>query len=421
MDISFLTPKQKEGFKLLCEPTQVTGLYGGSRSGKTVDIAAWLFGLCLLRKSRHLILRKHLSSLRSAMWHGTLPKVLNMMKIPPQAYRFAGDCSFIKFANGSDIWMGGLDNLKRGDKILGNEYSTIWINEASEFDNDAIPNLQSRLAETSGIYNKLVLDFNPPETSHWTYDLIMNHKLVTTYGESDISINHMLLNPLDNLKNLPDHYIKILESMPERQRKRFLEGQFVSPEEAIFSESMIKWTRVIPPLFSRIVIGVDPATTNKVTSDETGIFIMGFDGITYYKLEDLSLKGSPERWAAVCVDAFTRYRKISKDCIICAEVNQGGDMVGSVIKSYAQKINVSVNYKAVRTSVSKQYRAEFFSIQLCTKPWLWNENHGFREYIKQFLGYSNMLYNNKSPDRVDAAIICASQLLSGMEPTYFVA
>lgn len=404
-----LTDRQKQGFKLLCQPTQMTALYGGSRSGKTFDIAVWLFLICILRKSRHLILRKHLSTLISSMWYDTLPKALEIMGIPANAYRFRGDRHFITFANGSEIWLYGLDNSQRSDKILGNEYSTIWINEASEFDAEIIPVLMSRLAQNTGIKNKMILDFNPPETSHWTYDLIMNSSL----GEGQIKLNHILMNPGDNLQNLPEDYLKLLETMPERQRKRFLEGIFVSPDEAIFTESMIKW-RDPYAHYSKVVIGIDPAVTEKVTSDETGINVQGRfleDGVNKnIKLEDLSMKGSPEAWGLRAVDAYLRYKPISRDIEIVAEVNQGGDMVGSVINKIAQQKGVKVNYHAVRTSVSKQYRAEEFSIMLATQPWFFNQKHDFKSYIKQFLGYTSMLQNKRSPDRIDAAIIAASRL-----------
>lgn len=440
MDVQkILTERQREGLSILCEPTKMSALFGGSRSGKTVCIATWIFLLCLIRPSRHLILRKHLASMRSAMWHGTLPKVLDLLEIPSSAYKFKGDCSHIKFANGADIWMGGLDNINRADKILGNEYSTIWINEASEFDADSIPNLMSRLAENVGIKNKLIFDFNPPETSHWTYDLIMHKKLITAHGESSVNINHLLLNPGDNIENLPSDYVEFLESMPERQRQRFLLGIFVSPDEAIFKQEMIKLGK-LPPAFEKGVVGIDPATTNKLTSDETGIFSMGRLHDVCYQIADLTIKASPDVWAFEAIDEYLRLSKMCRDVEIAAEVNQGGDMVGAVIKNAANNMcsicqarriwsqdnttftikkgdpqcmhrwGIRVKYQAMTTHVSKEYRAEAYSIMLALDRWIFNEDADFKLYIRQLLGYTNMLENKKSPDRVDAAIIAACRI-----------
>ena len=46
----------------------------------------------------------------------------------------------------------------------------------------------------------------------------------------------MLLNPKDNLINLPDGYIKTLESLPDREKRRFLYGEFVKVEGAIYNK-----------------------------------------------------------------------------------------------------------------------------------------------------------------------------------------
>ncbi len=423
MDIQALfTPAQRLAFDLICERTQITALYGGSRSGKTVCFTVYVFMCALLvPNSNQLVLRKHLASMRSAMWHNTFPKVLNMMGVPKGAYKFRGDCERIVFANGSTIWLAGSDNLSRADKLLGNEFSNIWINEASEFDNNTIPLLQSRLAENIGIKNKLLLDFNPPETSHYTYDMIMDHKLVTEFGESDIDINYMLMNPGDNLAHLPPDYIKLLESMPERQRKRFLLGQFVSPDEAIFTESMIRYTDDInqmPKAYLEVVIGVDPACTATKNSDETGIFILGKNHGNYYKIKDLSMRSAPEGWAIAAVDAYAFYSKICANCQIVAEVNQGGDMVGSVIRRVAAERGVNIHYQAVKTYVSKQYRAEDYSVMLATQGWYMDKDQNWRGYVKQLLGYKSMIDNKKSPDRVDAAIIAASVICKELSGLY---
>jgi phage terminase large subunit len=39
---------------------------------------------------------------------------------------------YFELDNGSTIWFGGLDEEARIDKILGREFSSIYLNEASE-------------------------------------------------------------------------------------------------------------------------------------------------------------------------------------------------------------------------------------------------------------------------------------------------
>ena len=403
---ALLTPKQKQAFDLLSMKTTYTALYGGSRSGKSMGLMIFVLLLCLLKPSRHLIVRKFMSDLIKSIWYETLPRALDLMEIPARAYKTNANMHTIIFKNGSEIWLGGVENQKSMDKILGKEYSTAWVNEASEFDPEIIPNIMSRLAQKSGIYPRLMLDFNPPETSHWTYDLVMNNLL----NGAQVNVKTLHMNPVDNVENLNPAYLEVLNSMPERQKKRFLEGMFVTPDEAIFTETMIKFAEKLPVHFHKIIIGVDPAISNKATSDETGIMVLGAYQDIHYKLEDLSHKGSPEAWALRAINAFEKYSKMSANCEIVAEVNQGGDMVGSVLDKIAKQKGIRINYKAVHTSVSKQYRAEDFSIMLSTMQWYFSKQADFTAYIRQMLGYTNLLANNKSPDRIDAAIIAASQL-----------
>ena len=84
----------------------------------------------------------------------------------------------------------------------------------------------------------------------------------------------MQMNPADNRTNLPDNYIEnTLSNLPERQRRRFLLGQWLEDDDgALWNRTMIDSARVteVPPL-SRVVIGVDPAVTGGKASDCTGI------------------------------------------------------------------------------------------------------------------------------------------------------
>lgn len=105
-----------------------------------------------------------------------------------------------------------------------------------------------------------------------------------------------------------------------------------------------------PVELSRIVVGVDPKAS--VTADsKTGIVVAGRgeDGHLYV-LEDGSLDGSPDAWGRQ-VDYMVS--KWEADRAV-AEVNQGGDMVISVLKT----INPDLPIRSVRASRGKYVRAE---------------------------------------------------------------
>lgn len=106
-----------------------------------------------------------------------------------------------------------------------------------------------------------------------------------------------------------------------------------------------------PPHPQRIVVGVDPAVTAGEESDSTGIIVaaLGDDG-HYYVLDDRTMKASPERWATAVIDAHDYW---CGDRII-AEVNNGGDLVTTVMRS----VDPSVPVRTVHASRGKRVRAE---------------------------------------------------------------
>ena len=88
------------------------------------------------------------------------------------------------------------------------------------------------------------------------------------------------------------------------------------------------------PKLSRIVVAVDPAVTGGAGSDECGIVVVG--AVTEgpvtdwraYVLEDASVRGGPLDWARAAIAAMERHGAER----LVAEVNQGGDLVESVLR-----------------------------------------------------------------------------------------
>ena len=167
------------------------------------------------------------------------------------------------------------------------------------------------------------------------------------------------INPHENIENLPDGYIEhTLSNASERAKLRFLYGEFSDENENALwkSQTMIDPYRVNaePEELERIVVGVDPAVTSAEASDHTGIVVAGSKTIDgeehYFVLEDCSLIAPPERWANRIVQA---YRNWEADLVV-AEVNQGGDLVESVLRNVSPNLPV----QKVRASRGKIVRAE---------------------------------------------------------------
>jgi phage terminase large subunit-like protein len=106
-----------------------------------------------------------------------------------------------------------------------------------------------------------------------------------------------------------------------------------------------------PSEFIRVVVAIDPAVSDVDGSAETGIMVVGLGrDMKGYLLADLSMRGSPDAWGKVAVDAYHSYHA---DLVI-GEKNNGGDMIAHVIRT----VDASVNFKAVFASRGKQTRAE---------------------------------------------------------------
>lgn len=102
---------------------------------------------------------------------------------------------------------------------------------------------------------------------------------------------------------------------------------------------------------ARVVVGVDPAATHGEDADTTGIIVaaLGVDA-DFYVLDDLSCKLSPDGWARRVVQA---YRDWQADKVV-AEINNGGEMVVSVLRAVDKQLPV----KVIHASRGKTIRAE---------------------------------------------------------------
>ena len=164
----------------------------------------------------------------------------------------------------------------------------------------------------------------------------------------------------DNASNMPDSFIREIEDKYAGTRlgRQELEGEILEDiPGALWTRASIDDHRLkeVPKDLERVVVAVDPAASSEEGSDETGIVVVGLgrdnDGYARgYILEDGTLKGSPEEWASKAVHL---YRKYQADKIV-AEKNNGGEMVGSVIKA----VDRSVPIQLVHASRGKYVRAE---------------------------------------------------------------
>jgi Phage terminase large subunit/Terminase RNaseH-like domain len=407
-----LTAKQEQANELLASSAQHILLAGGSRSGKTLlFVRAIVIRGLKAPGSRHGILRFRFGHVKQSIVHDTFPKLMNLC-FPTVKYEINKSDWFVTLPGGSEIWFGGLDDKERTEKILGTEFTTLFLNECSQ-----IPFASRNMAVTrvAQLVNdtitkrpqslKVYYDENPPDKGHWTYRLF---KLkVDPESKQPLSdpenYAFMRLNPGDNLENLSPDYLKTLEALPARLRKRFLEGEFRdSAPNALFTEELFdKWRNIdgdLPEML-RIVVAVDPSGADdedNQDNDEIGIVVvgLGIDGCGYV-LEDLTCKAGPATWGRVATQAFERH---AADRIV-GEVNYGGAMVKATIHSARAR----TPFRAVSASRGKVVRAEPVSA-LCETGKIRMAGI-FRELEDELTGFTTHGFTgDHSPNRADAMI-----------------
>ena len=348
------TARQHEAVALLKGPATHALLYGGSRSGKTFIILYTLIVRAMKEKSRHLVLRLHFNHAKTSVWLDTLPKVLTLA-CPGLAVVWNHTDYYVEFPNGSQVWVGGLDDKDRTEKVLGTEYSSVFFNECSQLTYDSIQTARTRLAEKSGLVNRAYYDCNPPNRKHWTYRVFVLKQDPETgapLARPDLYAS-MLMNPQDNQENLPPDYIEtVLGGLSRRKQQRFLLGQWLDAEEGALwkYDDILRCSLGEVPQMDRIVISIDPPKFHGETSDEAGIGVAGRAGNRLYVFEDLSDRLSPAGWGGASVNAYKRWQA---DTIV-GEVNNGGEMVGHTIHT----VNPNVPFKVVTATRGKAVRAE---------------------------------------------------------------
>jgi hypothetical protein len=325
---------------------------------------------------------------------------------------------FIKLPNDSEIWFGGLDDKERVEKILGNEYATIYLNECSQIGASSRETVLTRLAQNVGLKLRCLYDCNPPSAVHWTHRLFVEKKRPEPpYSKLPDPDNYACLqmNPRDNAENLPSSYLIALQNLSPRAKQRFWEGQFGSANEnALWTYEAIERNRVTKyPDLQRVVVAIDPSGASgeeDKRSDHIGIVVagLGVDGHGYV-IEDLTIRGAPHVWGRVAVTAYDRHQA---DAIV-GETNYGGAMVEHVVKTAASAHNIEVSYKETTSTRGKVLRAEPISA-------LYDQNrvHHYGSHAEledQLCAFTSSGYmGDRSPDRADAMVFALSELFPGI-------
>lgn len=296
-------------------------------------------------------------------------------------------------------------NGTKPDQLRGPEFDTAWVDELAKYDyaEETWDMLQFTMRGTA-IQPRIFVS-TTPRNIQVIRDIMEDDTTVVTSGST-----------YDNAGNLPKSFINAVERKYEGTRlgRQELHAALLTDVPgALWTQEDIDGSRLHASVeleLSRIVVSIDPPVTSGEDSDECGIMVAGAAGNIKqneghgFLLADRTLHmAQPQEWAEAAIKA---YHEFSADLII-AEVNNGGELVESVVR----QVDPLVNYKAVRASRGKVTRAEPVSA-------LYEQHRvhhvGIHDKLEdQMCSFTptGLPEKGKSPDRVDAMVWAMTELL----------
>lgn len=212
---------------------------------------------------------------------------------------------------------------------------------------------------------------------------------------------------LANARNLASAFLRnvLTRYQGTRLGRQELDGDIIDDRPgALWSRAVLEKCRVAnaPPL-QRIVVAVDPPVTSGRRADACGIVAAGRDdeGKLYVLADETVSEVTPSAWAT---KAVALWHRLQADALV-VEVNQGGEMVRSVIR----EVDHSVTVIPVRATRGKYLRAEPMAM-------LYEQNRvrhvgAFAQLEDEMCDFTlDGLSSDRSPDRLDALVWALTSL-----------
>jgi len=363
-------------------------LIGGRGSGKTRAGAEWVRALATGPEpvSPIALVGETMTEAVAVMVKGES----GLLRIHPEAERPV-------LKGNSLIWPNGAEavilSASDPDRFRGPQFAAAWCDEVAKWPNaeEAWDMLQFGLR--LGSHPRQLATTTPKPT----------RLLKRLLGDKSVAVTRM--RTAQNAHHLAPGF---LEAVVGRYKgsvlgRQELDGEMIEDlPDALWSRSLFRRAEAGQTI-GRVVVAVDPPVTGGPKSDACGIVVAGQLGDGAVVLEDRTLKpATPLGWARRAVAAFHSHKA---DAII-AEVNQGGDLVKSVIA----QVDPNVPVKAVRANRGKWLRAE--PVAALYGRGLISHVEGLAELEDEMCAFgADGQSNGHSPDRVDALVWALTELL----------
>ena len=381
-------------------PWRVWMILGGRGSGKTRAGAEWVRARamksgseCQSEPQRIAIVGKTLADVRSVMVEGHS----GILAVHPAHERplFEPSKRRIEWRNGTIAEMFAADEP---EGLRGPQFTAAWCDELVKWRGAERAWDMLQFALRLGDVPQVAVT-TTPKASALLKKIIADATTVT-----------VRLATADNEMNLAPTF---LAEMTRRYAgsqigRQELYGEIVEDaNDGLWRRNWIEDARIATaPELARIVVALDPPVTATAASDACGIVVAGL-GLDRrgYVLADRTVQGrTPEVWARAACAAFDDF---GADRIV-AEVNQGGDLVASVLQQFRDNLPIT----KVRASRGKWVRAEPVAA-------LYAE--GRVAHVGRFDALEDQMcafgadgtVKGRSPDRADALVWALTELMLG--------
>lgn len=146
------------------------------------------------------------------------------------------------------------------------------------------------------------------------------------------------MNPTDNLEHLPSDYIQTLESLPDRDRQRFLYGNFCKIEGMIYSDFDINKHIIHQkdlPQMQYFTVGIDNTGTNFAA------VLIGWSGQNIYILDEKSaFRETMQNFDADIQHSWRQYNYVAYPDPAAAQLN---DLIWNAAKA-DNSVEAGINY-----------------------------------------------------------------------------
>lgn len=291
--------------------------------------------------------------------------------------------------NGSKFIFKGLQHPERIKSTEGIDY--FWLEEANvDTSDDTFEHVLPTIRKKG---SKLICTFNKQLATDAVYKNMINSDDAYTYKCHTTYKDNIFLSERSK------HTIK---RMKEQNKARYdhiygggfrteMEGAYWNEELIIHpNKEQLETILKIDGEWDRLVVSLDPAGKDKITSDPAGIIVVGKKDNINYVLEDVSGIMSPKKWATKSIELYHKHNAST----LLYESNG----VGSTAPTIIRDIDESIHLTDIWSSKNKMTRAHAI-LYLYEQERVIHVRH-FADLEYEMLTYDGD--KKKSPNRLDA-------------------